>query len=44
VESAFLLLCSDEARNVVLDARAGYSRFRRFQVTSETEAKVKIVK
>jgi VWFA-related protein len=31
-------------RNVVLDARAEYSRFRRFQVTSETETKVKIVK
>jgi VWFA-related protein len=29
---------------VVLDARAEYSRFRRFQVTSETETKVKIVK
>jgi VWFA-related protein len=31
-------------RNVVLDARAEYSRFRRFQVTSETETKVTIVK
>jgi hypothetical protein len=31
-------------KNVVLDARAEYSRFRRFQVTSETETKVKIVK
>jgi VWFA-related protein len=31
-------------RNVVLDARAEYSRFRRFQVTSETDTKAKIVK
>jgi hypothetical protein len=31
-------------RRAVLDARAEYSRFRRFQVTSETETKVKIVK
>ena len=31
-------------RNVVLDARAEYSRFRRFQVTSDTETKVKIAK
>jgi VWFA-related protein len=31
-------------RRAVLDARAEYSRFRRFQVTSETDTKVKIVK
>jgi VWFA-related protein len=31
-------------KNVVLDARAEYSRFRRFQVTLETDSKVKIVK
>jgi VWFA-related protein len=31
-------------RNVVLDARAEYSRFRRFQVTSETDSKAKIGK
>jgi len=31
-------------RRALLDARAEYSRFRRFQVTSETETKVKIVK
>jgi VWFA-related protein len=28
-------------KNLVLDARAEYSRFRRFQVTMETEAKIK---
>ena len=31
-------------KNLVLDARAEYSRFRRFQVTLETDTKVKIVK
>ena len=41
---AYLVRGTTMERRAVLDARAEYSRFRRFQVTSETETKVKLVK